>query len=391
MNSSNTFLKAILSIILKKINVALILTQYFCVRIVTIFLQKESKMKKFSSMVLMTVVLAGTSVFAAGIATLESVKGTPETLDPNDASWSKAKEIIVQMNETPYQPNGYKGMTKSTATVKSLHDDKNIYFKVQYDDPTMSTDRFPWQKQSDGSWKQLQNLDQAGQENSYYEDKFGVMWNINTKGFEKKGCAIACHMTKDGMNNGIADTSAGRKYTVNPGETLDTWHWKGVRTGLTYGKSHDQFVNGNTDPKINKGWGRIDDEMTAGSYKNNINEAKTGPAFMNKDIKDNATGAIKDENKVPFVDTFKVGDKIPGVVVTEYMGSGGDVLTSSVWKDGKWTLVFKRALITTHPKSAEQDIQFSDLTKKYYFAIAAFDNSQINHVYHDGSIELVFK
>ena len=47
--------------------------------------------------------------------------------------------------------------------------------------------------------------------------------------------------------------------------------------------------------------------------------------------------------------------------------------------------------MTTGPKDLEQDVQFSDLKKKYYFGVAAFDNSQINHIFHDGSIELSFK
>lgn len=78
---------------------------------------------------------------------------------------------------------------------------------------------------------------------------------------------------------------------------------------------------------------------------------------MNKDPKDNAINSIKDENKVPFVDTFKAGDRIPGSIVTKHVGSSGDIETKAVWKDGKWTMVFKRALVTTHPKSAEQDVQ----------------------------------
>ncbi len=40
-------------------------------------------------------------------------------------------------------------------------------------------------------------------------------WDINTKGFASDGCAIACHMDIEG------DTSAGRKFTDNPGETID--------------------------------------------------------------------------------------------------------------------------------------------------------------------------
>lgn len=351
-------------------------------------------MKKFTvglSVALASTMLLSTSAFAADLK-LESVKvSTPVSMDANDAVWAKAKEVVVPLTETPYKPDGYKGMTKSTAVVKSVYDDKNIYIKYQYDDPTMSVDRQPWEKQADGSWKQLKAPDQTKHDNTYYEDKAAIYWNINTKGFDKKGCAIACHITKDGMNNAFPDDSAGRKYTRNAGETLDMWHWKGVRGGLPFNQTHDQFVDSTNDPKLNKDYGRKGDEQTTGGYKNNINEAKTGPAFMNKDPKDNAIGSIKDENKVPFVDTFKAGDRIPGPIVTKHDVSAGDIETSAVWKDGKWTMVFKRALVTTHPKSAEQDVQFNDLKKKYFFAVSAFDNSQINHVYHDGAIELSFK
>lgn len=343
------------------------------------------------SVVVASTMLLGTSAFAADWK-LESTKvSTPVSMDASDGAWAKAKEVVVPLTETPYKPDGYKGMLKSNATVKSLYDDKNIYIKLQYDDPTYSVDRQPWVKQEDGSWKQIKAPDQTGHDNTYYEDKAAIFWNINTKGFEKKGCAIACHITKDGMNNGFPDTSAGRKYTNNPGETIDMWHWKGVRGGLPFDQTHDQFVDSTNDPKVGKEYGRKGDAQEAGGYKNNINEAKTAPAFMNKDPKDNAIGSIKDENKVPFVDTFKAGDKIPGPIVTKHNGSAGDIATKAVWKDGKWTMVFKRALVTSAPKDVEQDVQFSDLKKKYYFGVAAFDNSQINHVFHDGSIELTFK
>mgnify|MGYP003592391017 CR=1 FL=1 len=85
-------------------------------------------MKKLSSMVLASAILGGTTLFGAGIATLESVKGTPASLDASDAAWAKAKEISVLLTETPYKPDGYKGMLKSTAVIKSLYDDKNILF-----------------------------------------------------------------------------------------------------------------------------------------------------------------------------------------------------------------------------------------------------------------------
>ncbi len=336
--------------------------------------------------------LLGGTLFAKGEDyTLESSKiNAAINLDATNNAWNAAKALNLALNETPYKPNGFKGITKTNVELKSLYDDKNLYIKMTYDDPTKSVARYPWVKQEDGTWKQLKNKDQTGHENDYYEDKVGFFWDINTRGFAKKGCAIACHMTKDGMNNGLADTSAGRKYTRKAGETIDMWHWKSVRTGLAYELSHDQYVDDVADPKVNKNWGRHGDEKLGGGYKDNITADKKMPEFMSKVENDTRT-YLPEEDKVPFVDTFKTGDIIPGIVVSKMSGSAADILTSSSYENGKWTLVFKRALTTNHPKSATQDVQFSDLKKPYYFGIAVFDNTQINHVYHDGSIKLLFK
>jgi hypothetical protein len=38
-----------------------------------------------------------------------------------------------------------------------------------------------------------------------------------------------------------------------------------------------------------------------------------------------------------------------------------------------------------------QDVQFNDLNKAYSFGVSVFDNSQINHVYHNGVLNMVFK
>jgi len=62
-----------------------------------------------------------------------------------------------------------------------------------------------------------------------------------------------------------------------------------------------------------------------------------------------------------------------------------------VWKDGVWTLEMKRKLVTTGKFADIQDVQFTDLDKEYPFAVAVFDNSQINHIFHDGVLNLKFK
>ncbi len=342
------------------------------------------------SVALTSALLVGTTALAKGEKfTLESTKlSAPITLEATNGAWAKAKKLTVSLSETPYKPKGYKGMTSTDATLQSLYDDKNLYLKMQYKDPTYSVARYPWIKQEDGSWKQMKDKDQTGHENTYYEDKAGVYWDIKARGFAKKGCAIACHITKDGLNAGLPDTSAGRKYTRKAGQTIDMWHWKSVRTGLAFNLSHDQYVDHVKNEK--KNWGRHGDEKLGGGYKNNMTEDKKMPMYMSSNPTNDLT-YLKDSDKIPFIDTFKAGDMVPAIIVSRMSGSAADIQTSSVYKDGKWTLVFKRALTTNHPKSKVQDVQFKDLKKAYYFGVAAFDNSQINHMYHEGSIKLTFK
>ena len=84
---------------------------------------------------------------------------------------------------------------------------------------------------------------------------------------------IACHLDEPG------DSSPGRKYTASSEETIDMWHAKYVRS-LPMGMFDDQYVDNNTDPKQNSGWGRKGD-TGKGGYTNNDNNDKSAPAFMN--------------------------------------------------------------------------------------------------------------
>lgn len=308
-----------------------------------------------------------------------------------EKAWDKASAHEMTVSEMPYEPdNGYDGMRETTVKIKSLYDDKNVYFYIQYADPTKSLERFPWVKQADGNWKQLKKKDSTGHDNTYYEDKFGMYWEIKARGFQKKGCAVSCHVTENGKNNDIEDTSAGRKYTNKPGETIDMWHWKSVRTD-PLGMFDDQFVDDTADPKQNKNWGRKGDTKLGGGYKNNVNKSKTGPAFMNSPYSEKDKYWVLPRTKTKFVDTFKTEDVVPGIVLSPFTGSRADIKVKSNWKDGQWTLEFKRALVTTGDKAEIQDVQFNDLKKAYYFGISVFDNSQINHIYHEGSMVMTFK
>ena len=307
-----------------------------------------------------------------------------------DAMWEKAPALKIVLDQTPYKPEGFKGITKTNVTVKSMYDKESLYFLVQWEDPTKSLAREPWAKQPDGKWKQLEAPDATDHENSYYEDKLAMIWNISVKEFEKKGCEVACHKARGGKNAGIEDKSPGRKYTDKPGETLDVWHWKSVRTGPV-GQVDDQFIDDTKDPKKNEDWGRKGDAKTGGGYSNNVNKDKTGPAWMNKTQSEENKYWVFDDQKTEFVDTFKPGDVVGGIVIAPFAGSRGDIEGRGVWKNGVWTLEMKRKLVTTGDKAKEQDVQFDDLKKTYYFGVSAFDNTQINHMYHEGVNRLTFK
>ena len=119
--------------------------------------------------------------------------------------------------------------------------------------------------------------------------------------------------------------------------------------------------------------------------QNSGNKSKTGPAFMNSTYSEKNKYWVLPRTKTKFVDTFKTGDVVPGIVLSPFTGSRADIKAKSHWKDGQWTLEVKRALVTTGDKAEIQDTQFNDLKKAYYFGISVFDNSQINHIYHEGS------
>jgi hypothetical protein len=322
---------------------------------------------------------------------LVSVKtGQAPTIDGAvDPAWEKVPAYKFTVDQNPYKPENYKGITKSSVTLKSMYDAEHIYFLVQWTDPTESLARAPWVKQSDGKWKKSEGKDSTGHENVYYEDKLAIFWNINTKGFDKKGCDAACHKARGGKIAGIEDKSPGRKYTEAEGETIDMWHWKAVRTNPV-GQIDDQYVDHTKDPAKNANWGRRSDAKTGGGYEDNVKKDKSGPAWMSKTPSANKYW-IMDAEKAELADTFKPGDVVAGIVIAPFAGSRGDIAAKAVWKNGAWTLEMKRKLVTSGDKAKEQDVQFTDLKKAYYFGLSVFDNTAINHLYHEGAHRLTFK
>jgi hypothetical protein len=309
------------------------------------------------------------------VATAPVIDGTPEAI------WDQATAMTVNVA-------GGANAGAHTVTLKSVYTDDSVYFLATWNDPTESLRRIPWQKQADGSWKQLKTPGaKEGGENTYYEDKFAQIWNINTPTFDASGCFATCHV---GENSDVKDF--GNKYTPNPGEMADIWHMKLVRTNPT-GYVDDQYLDSTRYSKDTPEAGRHSDP--GGSpYSDNINAAKTAPNYTSptQPAQTNKTYWIIDAEKQPFKDTYKANDEIAGIIVRPPTGDRADIKGKAVYKDGTWTLEYGRKLTTKLPDGnlSKYDVQFSDLKKEYSFGTAIFDNAQTRHSYETGVSKLVF-
>ena len=266
-------------------------------------------------------------------------------------------------------------------TLRAVYTADTIYFLMQYKDPTQSAKRSPWVKQADGSWQQLKDPnDKGGDNNLYYEDKMAMLWNISSPAFEQRGCMAACH-TGEGK-------PFGNKYLPSANERADIWHWKSVRTG-SVGQIDDQYLDGTRyDKDKAPEAGRKSDPKTGGGYVDNVNDAKNGPKWALSGNKPAPPYWIIDAEKEPFDDSkYKAGDEVPGIVVAPFTGDRGDIVVTSSWKSGVWTLRFARKLVT----GSEFDVQFNDMKKEYAFGVAVFDNAQVRHAYTPGVLKMVFE
>jgi hypothetical protein len=278
------------------------------------------------------------------------------------------------------------GLGNTDATIQAAYDDKALYLRVVYDDPTLSVQRSPFVKQADGSWKKLVDPeDKGGDNNKYYEDKVALLWNIDASIFgfnEKFGCQSSCHAGEPGK-------PYGNKYTEDEGELGDIWHMKYVRGGVI-GQTDNQYLDSTRyDKAKSPDAGRKSDAKAGGGYAD-IKLVDGKPEFMNKDGKAANKGGtywLKPEDKAPFDDSkFVAGDEVASILVEPFTGDRGVIKTSAKWANGKWTMLFERPLTT----ASKFDVQFKDLSKIYGFGIAFFDNAQVRHSQVREPLHLIF-
>ena len=166
---------------------------------------------------------------------LSTKASTPPTIDGTiDAMWSNS-QILQFSTAVPDVTGdvfrGYTGNVIPYVKIRSVYDNTDIYFLVEWADPTESLKRNPWYfdpvtkrwAQESGTY----GFTSSPYRPPFYEDKMAFLWNINNSvsGWNSGTCYKSCHTGLPALDG------SSRHYTNYPSEKIDMWHWKSVRGG----------------------------------------------------------------------------------------------------------------------------------------------------------------
>ncbi len=161
-----------------------------------------------------------------------------------DAIWDNAQKLQI----TPTVPDpgnglfaGYIGQ-QYPATLRSMYDNQNIYFLLEYADATKSVNVAPWyfdpalNVSGKTGWAKepsSKTFDVNGvlTREGWGEDKFAMLWNINfsTPKFITQTCYASCHVFTPYMDYSqtpavqVSNSGNGNHYTNGANEKIDMW------------------------------------------------------------------------------------------------------------------------------------------------------------------------
>lgn len=291
---------------------------------------------KFSILVLAALlcVIAASATYSEDakppeLVAVRAEQALPLQTMPGDA-WKAAPEFRILARA------GHIGDT--WVTMRAMYDDEHFYLHASWADKTESHVRGTWQFGED-DWQR-----QAGD-----EDRLAIAFNISSEKFNREGCDGFCHDDK--------------LYAPEENAKIDLWHWKAARGG--------RFMNSDDQVLVyDKEGGRVNDagRTVAGD---NVNAEKTGPARRWKDDADKG-GPLNADTSVLIDAAFKpkIGYSVPYVLHRPGEGSRADIESRGEWKDGRWHVMFKRKLNTSH----NDDAQFKP-GGRVSFGLSVFDNT----------------
>lgn len=284
---------------------------------------------------------------AATVAVLAQDRQDPPVRQSLEITVNKVepiKELKAELNDTWKDLPALTFQTRKDAKnsgpdveLRALHDGENIYIMTRWKDDTKSTTKKTWEWK-DGKWTKSEGD----------EDRIAIAINGTAKDFDVKGCGVLCHYGDMG--------------TSSEQEHADLWHWKAARGGLN-GFADDQ--NFSQEPE-----GRKDDAGQS-AYASNANEAGDAPKWIWKDAADKES-SFTEATSADLPEDFKPEGAytVPSNRLRTPEGSRGDIQTAAEYKDGWWTVVFKRKLDTGNA----DDAAFK-AGEDSHIAVAVFDNT----------------
>jgi cytochrome b subunit of formate dehydrogenase len=322
--------------------------------------------------------------------------------DPNDAVWSKAESITIDTVRGVNQAGG-----EVAVKVHMLHDNKDLYALFEWADTTRSQKHLPLKKTKNG-WQVVQTEFATKDEDSYYEDKFGVMLSRSSQ----IGGAGTTHLGPKPLADKPASSGGRGLHYTTDGSIADVWHWKSVRTGsIAMNQIDDNFFGPPLQPKKSGGrytGGYSKDPKTGGGFQMNWEKysdgiiqplrlpknpevlARLGKVNLDPKVSDMGEFWMSLEQTVPYSkerDTYPIGTVMPSVLIKgAFKGDRGDVQAVTTWKDGWWRMEVKRKLDT----GSKFDTAIRKDTPTYLW-VSAFDHAQTRHSIHLHPVRLVME
>jgi hypothetical protein len=276
---------------------------------------------------------------------------TPPTIDGEaEAAW----DMATKLNVLPTVPDpgnglfaGYIG-EKYPAIVRSMYDNENIYFLVEWNDPTNNLVQ-PWYfDPASKTWKQRVNARQYDVNGNLTkegmgQDQLAMLWNIDnsTPKFATQTCYASCHIFepyKDFSGKWVPNQS-GNHYTNGVNEKIDMW-WCHMPKDLITAQMDDQYQDwaggtSRTDTLGGNGNGRHADDLVppnpfSTTYLNTNTNLENGAFNNTQSLKPDGTGTAVNVPKWVIPDAVNKAyylstDTLPGgaaKLITAVSGTG---------------------------------------------------------------------
>ncbi len=228
-----------------------------------------------------------------------------------DAIWENAQKLMV-VPQVPDPGNGlFAGYANETypATLRSMYDDKYIYFLIEWNDPTNNIVQ-PWYfNPTTKLWAQRPNAKQYDAngvlvKEGMGQDQLAMLWNIDnsTPKFVTQTCYASCHLFtpyKNYAGQMVANASANH-YTNGASEKIDMW-WCHLNKDLLTNQMDDEYQDWAGGPSVTdtvggNGNGRHADDLVppspfTSSYVNTNSDLSNGPFNNSQSLKLDGTGA----------------------------------------------------------------------------------------------------